>query len=277
MKKLIVIADYTEDTIVQQEIRSAVGGHVKDSTNLKISFVHSEPSTIHTSFLLYQVTQTEERYGIPTETVIFANTDPRIQDNAGIEKAEGAKGFIMRLASGLYVIGPNAGYCFSMIKSKVTILYTYEPLLKGSQFRSRDNYPRVLAFLMDYMQDDLEMDPVSLNEIPTFQGHFVAHIDNYGNIKTTIRSEEMKGKKQYGDIVHITINGHKRRARYVDNMFGGEVGELVLYPGSSGDSDNPLLEITAWTHFDEEEEKKSAITGKHFFKGIKPGMSVNIQ
>jgi hypothetical protein len=34
-----------------------------------------------------------------------------------------------------------------------------------------------------------------------------------------------------------------KKSKYVDNLFGGEVGELVLYPGSSGKKDNPYLKF----------------------------------
>jgi S-adenosylmethionine hydrolase len=168
-----------------------------------MSFVHSYPSTIHTSFLLNQVVQTEERYGIPREVVIFVNTDPRIAGEAGVEKAEGAKGVILKLANGITVIGPNAGYCFSLIKSKIETLYTYEGLEKGSQFRSRDLYPPVIAYLMDYLEDEMDLSEGDRGLVPDYRGVHVAHVDNYGNIKTTIKHSDFKGKYEYGDEVTV--------------------------------------------------------------------------
>ena len=271
MKKLIVLGDYCSDTLVCQEIRASVEGSLKDPTGVRISFIHSTPSTIHTAFLLNQLVITEERYGVPSETVFFVNTDPRLEKNTEIKEAEGSKGVIMKLASGLYITGPNAGYCFAMIKDKIEILYTYEPLVKGSQFRSRDNYPRVIAHLMDYLEQDLEMDTIDRANVPELRGFYVGHVDNYGNIKTTITKEDLKGKYELGDLVKPRINGIQKDARYVDNLFGGAVGELVMYPGSSGTPDNPFMEISAWSHFSNGPAGQVVKTGRDYFEGVQPG------
>jgi hypothetical protein len=236
-----------------------------------MSFVHSYPSTIHTSFLLNQVVQTEERYGIPREVVIFVNTDPRIAGEAGVEKAEGAKGVILKLANGITVIGPNAGYCFSLIKSKIETLYTYEGLEKGSQFRSRDLYPPVIAYLMDYLEDEMDLSEGDRGLVPDYRGVHVAHVDNYGNIKTTIKHSDFKGKYEYGDEVTVEIRGIKQSAKYVDNLFGGGVGNLVIYPGSSGSPEDAFLEISAWSHFADSKTGKEPRTGKHFFPHVTAG------
>lgn len=273
MKKCIVIGDYCDDTLVCQELRSAIGGFLKDPTNMQVSFVDSYPSTIHTGYLLNQVIQTEERYGIPHETVFFVNTDPRIEDTTGVEESEGAKGIIIKLSSGIWITGPNAGYCFSFIKEKIDAAYTYSGLEKGSQFRSRDRYPRVIAHLMDYMDNELDLEKVPAKVIPDLGGDFVGHIDNYGNLKTTITKEDFKGKHEFGDTVDITINGTTHKARYVNNLFGGNVGELVIYPGSSGKPDNPFLEVSAWSHFGDSKGEQAG-TGKDFFQGVKPGMKI---
>ncbi|KXK10529.1 MAG: S-adenosyl-l-methionine hydroxide adenosyltransferase [Microgenomates bacterium OLB23] len=271
MKRLIVVGDYCHDTLVCQELRSAVTGFLKDPTNLQMSFVHSYPSTIHTSFLLNQVVQTEERYGVPRELLIFVNTDPRIAGEVGVAKAEGAKGVILKLASGVTVIGPNAGFCFSFVKSKIETLYTYDGLEKGSQFRSRDLYPPVIAYLMDYLDNEMDLSEADRAVVPEYRGMHVAHVDNYGNIKTTIRHSDLKGKYEYGDVVEVVIGGKKEKATYVDNLFGGGVGNLVIYPGSSGEPDDVYLEISAWSHFADSKSGMKPKTGKDFFPGVTPG------
>lgn len=274
MKKCIVVGDYCDDTLVCQELRSAIGGYLKDSSLMQISFVHSYPSTIHTAFLVNQIVQTEERYGSPHETVFFINTDPRIESSTGVRESEGARGIIIKLTSGIWLTGPTAGYVFSLIKDKIEAAYTYEGLEKGSQFRSRDRYPHVIAHLMDNMDNELDLQNIELNIIPDLQGFFVGHIDNYGNIKTTITREDMKGKYEIGDSVKVEINNVQHDARFVDNLFGGNVGELVIYPGSSGKPDNNFLEVSAWSHFGDTKDGSAAQTGRDFFKGIKPGMKI---
>ena len=272
MKKLTVVSDWVDDSLTCAEFSSAVLGFLGHPENAQITFVSSTPSTIHTSFLINQVVETEERFGRPLETVIFQNTDPRLQSKAKVEKAQGAKFLIIRLKSGLYLCGPNAGYDFSMIKEKVDEVFEYLDFDKGSQFRSRDLYSRVCAHLMEAMEDELELEEVSIDVIPDLRGFYIGHIDNFGNIKTTITEEDLKGKIEYGEYLKIKIGKVIKKARYVDNLFGGEVGELVIYPGSSGKKDNPYLEISIWRHFDEE----MSTTGKDEFLNPKVGEKIEL-
>ncbi len=272
MKKLIVVADWAGDSLTCQEVRTTVEGFLDSPSSPNINFISSTPSTIHTSFLLSQVTLVEEKYGRPHETVIFQNTDPRIQTESAVEVSQGAEFIILRMASGILLCGPNAGYDFSLLKSHLEKVYVYRGLDKGSQFRSRDLYARVCAYLMDGKEDDLDLEEISSNLIPELRGHFVAHIDNFGNIKTTIKLEDFKGRYEYDSDVPVTINGIRKNARYVNNFFGGKPGELVIFPGSSGEKDNPYLEITVWRHFTEEEKT----TGTHLFNNPLPGIKIEI-
>lgn len=252
MKKLIVLADWADDSLTCQEIKISVEGFLKDNKLSNISFVSSTPSTIHTSFLINQIVEDVERYGQPLETVIFQNTDPRLHSTQSIEKAAGAAPVIMKLKSGIHLLGPNAGYDFSMIKSRIDELFTYTGVNEKGQFHSRDLYSKLSAYLMDYLEDDLELEEIGLQNIPDLKGYYIGHIDNYGNIKTTITVEDFKGKYEYGDIVDLRINQIVKKAKYVSNLFGGVPGELVIYPGSSGKKDNRFLEISIWRHFTED-------------------------
>ncbi len=273
MKKLIVIADWASDLLTCQEFRTTVEGFSHDSDHAKISFVSSTPSTIHTSFLISQIVQTEERYGTPLKTIIFQNTDPRLQSKVGVEKAQGAKFIIIKLKSGIYLCGPNAGNDFSMIKEKIDEVFCYPNLDKGSQFRSRDLFSRVCAHLMDGMEKQLELEEIHSNEIPEIRDFFVTHIDNYGNIKTSIKLEDLKGKYQFGQKIKICINKTIKLVTFTHNLFGSTPGNLVIYPGSSGNSKNPYLEISAWSYFTENTPK----TGLFYFKEAKPGVKIDLK
>lgn len=271
MKKLIVIADWVDDSMTCQEVRSSIEGFLHDPSAPNISYVSSTPNTIHTGYILNQLVEIEERNGRPLETVFFVNTDPRLHTSLSIEESKGAEFVVIRLQSGIYICGPNAGKSFSFIKDKIQYAYRYPNLDKGSQFRSRDLYSRVAAHLMDTMEDELELEEMHTNLIPEIEGLVVGHIDNYGNIKTNVTLEYMKGKYELHEMVPVTINGVKHMVKYVSNLFGGTPGELVLYPGSSGHKDNPFMEITVWRHFDD-----SVTTGAHEFKMPRPGMDVTI-
>lgn len=270
MKKLIVVADWAHDSLTNQEVQTAVEGFAKNPDDVRVTFVSSTPSTLHTSYLMQQIIRTEERYGRPLQTVLFQNTDPRIQTKEGVEKAKGAEFIVVRLKSGIFVCGPNAGYDFSLLKPHIEYVYRYPNLDKGSQFRSRDLYARVSAHLMDGMEDEMDLEEQSSNIIPELRGFYVGHIDNYGNIKTTITKEDMKGKYELEETVEITINDVTKKATHVSNLFGGTPGQLVIYPGSSGEAGNPFMEISVWRHFTE----KVATTGIHEFEMPRPGMEI---
>jgi len=272
MKKLIVVSDWVDDSLTCAEFSSAVLGFLSESKNAQITFVSSTPSTIHTSFLINQIVEVEERFGRPLETVIFQNTDPRLQSKTKVEKAQGAKFLVIRLKSGLYLCGPNAGYDFSMVKERIDEVFEYKDFDKGSQFRSRDLYSRACAHLMEAMEDELDLEEVLVDVIPDLKGFYIGHIDNFGNIKTTITHQDLKGKVEYGEYIKIKIGKVIKKVRYVDNLFGGEVGELVIYPGSSGKKDNPYLEISVWRHFDEEKPT----TGKDEFLNPKVGEKIEL-
>jgi len=272
MKKLVVIADWASDSLTCQEFNSALCGYLKSPAGARVSFVASTPSTIHTSFLISQIVRTEERYGLPQQTVIFQNTDPRIQTDEAVEKAKGAEFIVIRLKNGMFLCGPNAGYDFAMISDQIQNVYHYPGLDKGSQFRSRDLYSRVSAHLMDELEDELELEEAQLSIVPRLAGMYVAHMDNYGNIKTTITEADLKGKFELHDELTITLNGVKKKVTYVSNLFGGTPGQLVIYPGSSGQKDNPLMEISVWRHFTE----KNPTTGLHEFAHPRPGQEIVI-
>ena len=268
-----MVADWASDSLTCTEVGLAVEGFLKSEEKPNFYFVASTPSTIHTGFLISQVITTEERYGHPSETVIFQNTDPRLFSKEKLEKAKGADPLIIKLKSGIYLTGPNAGYDFSFIKDKIDELFIYRDVNEEGQFHSRDLYARISAHLMEDLEDEMEMEEISSNIIPEIDKYYIAHIDNFGNMKTTIKKEVLKGKYEYGDLVKIKIGKTENNAKFADSLFGGSLGELVIYPGSSGPVDDRFLEISAWQHFDEEKPK----TGKDFFSNPKPGMEIELK
>lgn len=272
MKKLIIIADWADDSLTCAEVKIAVDGFLRNSKNSDIVFVSSAPSTIHTSFLLNQIVEDIERFGSPLETVIFQNTDPRLNYQGPTEKAEGADPLIIKLVSGIYITGPNSGYDFSMIKEKIEKVYKYVGFNEEGQFHSRDLYARISAYLMEYLEDEIEIEEIRDDVIPVIDDFYVGHIDNFGNIKTTITYEDFKGKYNFGDIVKIKINNIVKEAKYVSNLFGGMPGELVIYPGSSGKKNNRFLEISIWRYFNEE----NPTTGVHEFNNPRVGSKITI-
>lgn len=265
MKKLIVVSDWVVDSLSRQEFKSVVEGFLREQNRVNLTSVYSSPSTIHAGFLTSQLVEIEERYGRPLETIIFVNVDPRLE-------GKGGQFLVVKLKTGLYICGPNSGYGFSFVKRKIDELFIYPGFDKGGQFRSRDLYARVCAHLMDEMEDELELEEISSTVIPNVTEDYVGHIDNFGNIKTTINLSRFKGKYEYGDMVKVRINEVVGELRFVKGLFAGEVGEPVIYPGSSGPKSDPYLEISVWTHFTE----KKPVAGVNLFNHPFPGMKVEI-
>jgi len=243
MKNLTVVADWANDDLAKKEFTSSLLGEILEQGQLRIDFVASYHSSIHTAFLTQQIVQTEERLGIPDRNVIFLNTDTREHTDDKINRAEGSPFVIAILYSKLIVCGPNAGYSLSLIKDQIQQFFIYKGIEKGSQFRSRDLFPKVIAQLLMEKQDMLEIDELELSGIPDLTGFFVGHVDNYGNIKTTIPSSVLQSKL-HGDLVKITIGNVTREVFYTHNLFGEKQGILVIASGSSGKENDRFLELS---------------------------------
>jgi hypothetical protein len=273
MKRLIVIADWADDTLTCSEVKSAIIGSLVSFKNPDITFISSTPSTIHTGFLIEQTVLTESYFGNPEQLVIFQNTDPRLHDNNLINNPYMGKLLIIRLVNGIIVFGPNAGYDFSLIRDQIDKVYFYPNYEKGGQFRSRDLYARVAAHLIEEKEEEMDFEELSQNPIPELKGFYIAHIDNFGNIKTTIKKSDFKGKYEFGDKIKVKINGITNQLTYAEGLFKYKPNELIIYPGSSGKKDDPYLEISVWRYFT---DKKNMATGVFFFKNPLPGEIIEI-
>lgn len=273
MRKLIIIADWALDSLSCCEVKIAVLGFLTEDNIGHISFITSTSSTIHTSFLIEQTFLTVSRFGLPEETVIFQNTDPRINNNFFSSNPWNGKLLLLKLKNGLWVFGPNAGYDFSLIKKEITQVFYYPNFEKGGQFRSRDLYARLAAHFIEEKEDELNLEEISLDAIPSLTGYYVAHIDNFGNIKTTIKKSDLKGKIEYKEKLKVKINNIIREVTYVEGLFKYQPNQLIIYPGSSGAIDDPYLEISVWRYFDDENKDK---TGSFYFKSPIPGDKIEL-
>jgi len=242
MKNAILIADYANDSLTVQELRSTLLGHLNGRAPASISFVSSSPNTINSSYLLKQILITEEHWGDPNNLVLFVSADARTNLNTA------SPFLLMKHRSGAWVCGPNAGYSFSMIRTEIAYLYKYPNLHEGAQLRSRDLYMRLMALLMMEQDDTMELEDLHQDAIPALTGFYVGHVDTFGTLKTTVPHSFMKGKHVIGSSVSVTVGDTTTKAFYTDNLFGFQPGALVIAPGSSGSPDDPLLEIGVWEH-----------------------------
>ncbi len=287
MKNLLIVSDWGHDSLSVAEVKSAILGFLTSRKIPDITFVNTTPSTIHASFITQQLVTTIERLGDPRATVIFQNVDPRIalteknktsanERNTILDKVFNPflhKLVLMKLFNGIWVFGPNAQFNFSLIKNKIEKIYYYPNFEKGGQFRSRDLYSRICAHLLEENEDQLALEEITLDAIPPLTGFYIGHIDNFGNIKTTIKKSALKGKVELNEKLKIKINGVTQTVKFVNGLFSDSPNQLTLYPGSSGDYDDPYLEISIWRTFESKDAQK---TGEHIFNYPSPGDKIEL-
>jgi hypothetical protein len=203
-------------------------------------------ATLATGFWTYQYALVNPIPGM----VIYTNTAPRKDLKEKREANEGEGLMYAELENGVRVVGVNASYCFSFVKSEIKKLAQVNVANKGSQFRSRDFYPEAVVGIIN-QNDSFIGRPVDKNLIPDPPVNRLAWIDGYGNLKTTTRHSE--SRFTVGQPVVISLNGIKRTAFFTDGTFAVREGQLAFAPGSSGGKDR-FMEIflrglSAWRDF----------------------------
>lgn len=118
--------------------------------------------------------------------------------------------------------------------TKDTALQTH---ISKSQFRSFDFLPRIAGYVL------------AGHTVPTQTLTAIASapssiwwIDNFGNAKTTILSEELTNT--HGGTIRLQIENTTHSLRLYDRLKDLPHGEIGLYIGSSGFDDKRFLEIT---------------------------------
>ncbi|KKS97608.1 MAG: hypothetical protein UV73_C0007G0051 [Candidatus Gottesmanbacteria bacterium GW2011_GWA2_43_14] len=194
-------------------------------------------STIETGFWIAQEALHSEHRNL----VIFSNTAPRGDIKwEGEQRQAFAAGI---LNNGMPVFAVHAGYNLSFIKNDLNGLWEVKVPNQGTQFRSRDYYPKAT---MEILNGDLsrlgrEIDIKTIPEIPKFA---VASVDGYGNLKTTIRKSYLSPAVLDSPLVRIALNKHYHFAlNTLGRGIKGKVGDLCMVSGSSGGKGRNFLEV----------------------------------
>ena len=214
------------------EVMAAVRANIPESSHCHISAVGSF-ETISTGFVLGQLAGADNDLR-PKDTIIFANCAPRKDLNIARENNEGEGILYGKLVNGVRVLAVNSGYSLSFIKNELAELWTVKVDDRGSQFRSRDFYPKVLGALVRGEQIwDLKLSPGAV--IPHVPRDVIGYIDSFGNLKTTFRSDD-PGMDLYspGERVKVTMGSIVRTATVATGSFNVMEGDLAFAPGSSG-------------------------------------------
>lgn len=237
LKNIVLITDYGTGDPAFVEVTIRLKSLLPESSIIPIS---TPPfSTINTGFWIYQVALAEE----VKNTYIFSNTAPRKDDLTARRDNIGEKLMYAKLDNGFEIMAVNAGYSFSFVKPHIELFYYVDTQNHGSQFRSRDYYPKMVAKMIERDRSFLgeRVDP---SLIPNYPKDVIASIDGYGNLKTTIRASDAHSLNfEESQKITIEINGKKHIATYTDGIFNAHDGDLVFAPGSSGYHDR-FMEIS---------------------------------
>lgn len=164
----------------------------------------------------------------PEDTVVFHNVAPR-QDDRGVRRDNAGERLVYgRLRSGVRVVGVHSGYAFSFLREIVDELRWVEVPAAGSQFRSRDLFPRAAAAAL---RGEGLAAAVPDEAVPPVPPGRVALSDGFGNLKTTWDEAEAPPE---GASLEVRVGGVARTARRVGGGFAVADGELAFAPGSSG-------------------------------------------
>jgi hypothetical protein len=167
----------------------------------------------------------------PTERLIYHNCAPR-QDNPEARPDNEGEGLTYALLpGGVKVVGVWAGYSLSFIKDLAEAIYPVKVSRGGSQFRSRDVFPRAAIALLRG-ETELLGNRLSPDQIPPVPADRVAWVDGYGNLKTTIPADSVNLRPQ--SKVVVRVGDVVSDAVYSDGSFRVPEGTLAFAPGSSG-------------------------------------------
>jgi len=238
MKNLIVIADWVKDDLYKSEFLTALSGHIPSNSGLNISFVSSSKSDIHHAFLLHQIAYTTDRLGAAHETVILMGSDLRSSF------ANSPSPFVvLKLQSGIFVLGQNTGKVFSMIRDELEEAFVYSPIDLDKSYIARDVYPRICSVFMNARQQELDLDEIHMNQIAPMMEYYIGHITNDGLFLTTMTNQDLKGKFTFGDKIHFIVGTENILVKYVENIENEDQDASLFYSGSSGDITDPYLEL----------------------------------
>lgn len=272
MKQIVFIADYNDDTLAMSEAMLAVRQLVQKSPNITITPIASRPfNTVHTGFLLAQCNR-HLSSAQAKETIFYVNTDPRTHTKKATVAAAGSPLLIAILNNGARVVTPNAGHCLSFVKKDITHLYKAPVSDRGSQFRSRDVFPKAVAGVVDGTIRFATLEEESVDRVQDVpENSVVLHVDNYGNVKTSLTKKDLtQTGLSVGDTIKVRVGKRAVRVVVSDTIFGHQPGTVVLAPGSSGVKNDPYYELSVRFN------GKADASGRASFHNPEPGIEVKI-
>lgn len=233
MKLIHVVADYAAGDLAFTELFSAIAYHLEENFILHDTPVPSF-DTVATGFCVSQI-GLQQKDLRAKETILFANCAPR-RDRREERKNNDGEGILYGLLTNdVPVLIVNSGYSLSFIRENLKELWSVNVPSEGSQFRSRDIFPKIVGMLankdLSFCQDRL--DPMEV--IPEPPVGVIAYKDSFGNLKTTYREGQPEiSKLEPGQEIRLKIKDTTHTAKVASGSFNVKEGEIAFAPGSSG-------------------------------------------
>lgn len=254
---LHIICDYAPDGLEFAEILTRFQSSLADPASVMIHQTSTPPlDTIAVGFATAQLALGES----PNRMVIFGNAAPR-RDRDEVSTENRGRGLrYAKLDNDVEVVSVSSEYAFSFIKHRIVEFRDVASPAAGSQFRSRDYFPKYVSAIVDgdYSVLTEVLDPAAIEDVPS---HLVAWTDGFGNIKTTVRKSHLDAQGlETGQRVLVTLNGVTLAGVISDGGFTVPRGVLAVNAGSSG-YDDPFVELFLRVHH--MSEKTAAVRFDH--------------
>ncbi|HWI05369.1 MAG TPA: hypothetical protein VNT52_16310 [Acidimicrobiales bacterium] len=218
-----VVADYGHGDLAFAEVAQRLCLQLPEAT-LVLTPVPAF-DTVSAGFCVGQLALTPG----PADRVVFHNVAPRADTPDPRPGNQGERLVCARLDTGVLVVGANAGYTFSFLRDEALTLREVRCSSAGSQFRSRDFFPELLARVMAGDESVLG-EPLLPDAVAELPQRRVVYVDGYGNLKTSW----FDAPAASGEPVQVTIGDVTAPATVSDGTFEVPDGDLSFAPGSSG-------------------------------------------
>lgn len=164
--------------------------------------------------------------------IFYVNTAPR-KDNISARIDNEGEGLVyVRLKNGVQIVAVNSGYSLTFVKPFADIIRVLKVDRAGSQFRSRDIFPRAVGAVLSGDEKILGGDASKAvpDKVPENR---VVYTDGYGNLKTTVDPAGLKSLK--GKLVYLKVGDADNVAVNVGTgIFDVPDGDFCFATGSSG-------------------------------------------
>ncbi len=184
--------------------------------------------TVATGFVLAQLAINSP---LGAKHMFYVNTAPRKDKTDARHNNEGEGLVYAKLTNGVQIVAVNSGHSLTLVKPFATEIRRLNVANAGSQFRSRDIFPIAMGAVARGDKSVLAED--FRDAVPDhFPANAVVYTDGYGNLKTSVKPDDLTALK--GKRVTVEINGRQQVALVGTGIFDVADGEYCFAKGSSG-------------------------------------------